>query len=195
MRRSVWSVVLVLAVVIVGGSPTTTTPSFAYGYDGARAHARVDPNVDGRRVIEGRRALGRDETSHPHLAAAAFASRGAGVATKTVGAVDDHIVLGLSAHGLEETAAKVGGRTLMSDPAWQGSLQRAIGDPSTRFTVSLDGLSGSSPYSQVMSGVQNGLTPLATPTNWELAQLYQAGRLADVNFVSGGKVVLNPFGG
>jgi hypothetical protein len=107
----------------------------------------------------------------------------------------DHIVLGLRDYGLEQTAAKVGGRTLLNDPEWQNTLQQAIANPSTKFTVALDGLSGSSPYSQVMSAVQNGLTPAATPTNWELAQLYQAGRLPAVNFVEGGQSVINPFGG
>jgi hypothetical protein len=78
---------------------------------------------------------------------------------------------------------------------WQTTLQSSIGDPTTKFTVSLDGLSGSSTYSQVMSAVQNGSTPLATPLNWELAQLYQPGRLGDASFVSSGATVPNPFAG
>ena len=113
---------------------------------------------------------------------AANASAGAGVG----GLADDHIVLGLRNFGLESTAAKIGGRTLLSDPEWMSSLQTAIANPGSRFTVSLDGLDGSSTYSQVMSAVQNGLTPAATPFNWELAQLYQAERLGDVTFVEGG---------
>lgn len=115
------------------------------------------------------------------------------IATEAASGAGDHIVLGLRDHGLEETAAKVGGRTLLSDPEWQSTLVRSIGDPSTRFTVSLDGLSGSSTYSRVMRAVQNGATRSATPTNWELTQLYQAGRLGDVTFVSGGSVVINPW--
>jgi hypothetical protein len=107
--------------------------------------------------------------------------------------VGDHIVLGLDNYGLEETAAKVGGRTLLADPEWQTTLQQAIANPNTSFTVALDGFKGSTTYSQVMSAVQNGLTPAATPTNWELAQLYQAGLLSNVNFVDGGKAVANPF--
>ena len=107
----------------------------------------------------------------------------------------DHIVLGLEKHGLEETAANVGGRTLMNDSNWRSTLQAAIANPNSRFTVSLDGLGCSTPYSQVMSAVQQGIKPGASPTNWELAQLYQAGRLKDVTFVTdrGAQVVENPF--
>lgn len=118
------------------------------------------------------------------------------VATKSVGSVaveGDHIVLGLKNQGLEATAGKVGGRTLLKDPAWQDTLRSAVADPSTKFTVSLDGLSGSSPYSQVMSGAQRGLGGAGSYTDWELAQLYQGGRLGDVTFVKGGVPVPNPF--
>ena len=118
------------------------------------------------------------------------------VATKSVGNVaaeGDHIVLGLKNQGLEATAGKVGGRTLLKDPAWQDTLRSAVADPSTKFTVSLDGLSGSSPYSQVMSGAQRGLGGAGSYTDWELAQLYQGGRLGDVTFVKGGVPVPNPF--
>ncbi|GAB4076305.1 hypothetical protein GCM10028781_10690 [Nostocoides australiense] len=65
------------------------------------------------------------------------------VAAKGAASAGDHIVLGLRAHGLEETAAKVGGRTLLKDPDWMASLRKGIADPSTKFTVSLDGMSGS----------------------------------------------------
>jgi len=103
------------------------------------------------------------------------------------------IVLGLKAQGLEATAAKVGGRTLLKDPEWMATLQEAVGDPSTKFTVSVDGLSGSSTYSQVMSAAQRGAAGTGGYTDWELAQLYQAGRLGDTTFVSGGSVIPNPF--
>jgi hypothetical protein len=109
--------------------------------------------------------------------------------------VGDHIVLGLRQYGLADTAAQVGVRTLLQDADWQSTLLRSIGDPETRFTVALDGLSGSLTYSQVMNAVQNGTTSMSTPTNWELAQLYQAGRMGDVNFVIGGKSVSNPWAG
>jgi hypothetical protein len=106
---------------------------------------------------------------------------------------NDHIVLGLRAYGLDDTAKSFGGRTLLSDANWKDTLLKGIADPNMKFTVSLDGLSGTSPYSQVMSAVQRGVGPNASPTNWELAQLYQGGRLKDATFVQGGKVVDNPF--
>jgi len=95
--------------------------------------------------------------------------------------------------GLNNTAAQVGGRTLMGDANWQTTLQTALGDSSTRITVSLDGASGATPYSQFMSAAQQGLTPGATPFNWEMGQIYQAGRQGSVTFMQGGQVVPNPF--
>src|SRR5208283_5015954 len=59
-----------------------------------------------------------------------------GAAAETTAAAGDHIVLGLEAHGLEQTATQVGGRTLMTDANWQTTLQTSLGNPSTRFTVS-----------------------------------------------------------
>jgi RHS repeat-associated protein len=105
----------------------------------------------------------------------------------------DHIVLGLRAHGLEGTAGKMGGRTLLDDPEWMASLQKAIGNPSTKFTVSLDGMSGSSTYSQVMGAAQRGAGSSGGYTDWEMAQLFQAGRLPDVTFLRGGSIVPNPW--
>jgi hypothetical protein len=116
------------------------------------------------------------------------------VATKSaVGVVDDHIVLGKSI-GLEQTAGKVGGRTLMNDPNWQQSVLDAISTPGTKITVALDGVPGASVRTQVMSVVQRGASGAGAPFDWEMAQLYQAGRLSGVTFVQGGKVVANPFG-
>lgn len=37
-----------------------------------------------------------------------------------------------------------------------------------------------------MKAVQQGIKPGATPTNWELAQLYKADRLKDVTFWNAG---------
>lgn len=105
-----------------------------------------------------------------------------------------HIVLGLEKAGLESTAARMGGKTLMNDPNWKSTLMNAIANPETKFTVSLDGLSGSSPYSQVMNAVQRGIGSNPGATNWELSQLYQAGRMSDVTFVQAGQVITNPFG-
>lgn len=98
--------------------------------------------------------------------------------------------------GLEETAAAVGGRTLLSDPGWMNTLRAAIADPATKISVSLDGfLPGNSTYATVMSAVQHGLTPAANPLTWEMAQLWEAGRLPTVQFLMGGHAVPNPFGG
>ena len=113
-------------------------------------------------------------------------------AAETAGA-GDHIVLGLRAHGLEETATKVGGRTLLKDPDWMASLQKGIADPSTKFTVSLDGMSGSSTYQQVMGAATRGASGAGGYTDWEMAQLFQGGRLPDVTFVRGGVPVENPW--
>jgi hypothetical protein len=104
-----------------------------------------------------------------------------------------HIALGLDRFGIQGTADRLGAETLLKDQNWRETLSGAIADPSSRFTVSLDGLTGSSPYSQVMTAVQQGISPNASPTNWELAQLYQAGLLPSVNFVSGGANLPNPF--
>lgn len=59
--------------------------------------------------------------------------------------------------------------------------------------MSLDGFSGSSAYSQVMGAAQRGAGGAGGYTDWEMAQLYQAGRLADTTFVRGGVTIPNPF--
>jgi RHS repeat-associated protein len=108
----------------------------------------------------------------------------------------DHIVLGLDEFGLKQTASQVGGRTLMGDSNWRTTLQTAMGDSNTRLTVSLEGVSGSSPYSQFMNAAQQGLARGAVEGNrfnWEMGQIYQAGRHNTVSFLQGGKVVPNPF--
>jgi RHS repeat-associated protein len=127
------------------------------------------------------------------LAVARFRAR-AGGATEGAASAGDHIVLGLKNFGLEDTAAKVGGRTLLKDPDWQASVQKAIGDPSTKFTVSVDGMSGSSTYSQVIGAAQRGASGVGGYTDWEMAQLFGGGRLPDVTFVRGGTAIPNPFG-
>ena len=111
----------------------------------------------------------------------------------TGGAAGDHIVLGLKAYGLERTATQVGGRTLMNDVNWQTTLQAAVGSPSTRFTVALDGVTGTSPYSKFMGAAQRGLTPGATPFNWEMGQLFQSGRHLDATFIESGQILIVPF--
>ena len=67
-----------------------------------------------------------------------------------------------------------------------------MNDPSTKFTVSLDGMSGSSTYSQVMGAAQRGASGVGGYTDWEMMQLYQAGRLGDTTLVRGGVPVENP---
>ena len=47
-------------------------------------------------------------------------------------------------------------------------------------------------YSQLMGAAQRGLTPAATATEWEIAQLYQAGRLGEAAIFQGGTIIPNP---
>lgn len=117
----------------------------------------------------------------------------AGAAEVAATQAGDHIVLGIAAYDLEATAAQFGGRTLMSDGAWQATLQEALINPSTRFTVSLDGVSGDSVYGMFSSLAQRGATTGATPFQWEMAMIRAWGRQADVVFVRGGQVLTNPF--
>jgi hypothetical protein len=45
-----------------------------------------------------------------------------------------------------------------------------------------------------MSAAQQGLGPGASPFNWEMSQLFRAGRLGEVNFVNGlAEAIANPF--
>jgi hypothetical protein len=83
---------------------------------------------------------------------------------------------------------------LMDDPNWRQTLIHSVANASTKFTVSLDGFSGPSTYAQVMGAASRGATSAGKLTEWEMAQLYQGGRLADTTFVRGGQVVDNPFG-
>jgi hypothetical protein len=98
---------------------------------------------------------------------------------------------------LKEIAQKVGGRTLLGSKDFKADLAEALSNPNTRFTVSIEGLDGASTYLKVLTAVQRGLNPrAASPTNFELAQLYQSGRLGAVTFVNRfgeGEVLENPF--
>ncbi len=76
---------------------------------------------------------------------------------------------------------------------WRESLQVAIANPNTKFTISLDGFNGSSTYGQLMVAAQRGVTPAARATEWEIGQLYQAGRLGKATLMRRGKVIPNPF--
>jgi hypothetical protein len=57
----------------------------------------------------------------------------------------------------------------------------------------LDGLSGTSAYSQVMGGVQRAAAGVGSATDWEFGVLHAADRLRDVRFYLGGNSVTNPF--
>lgn len=108
----------------------------------------------------------------------------------------DHIILGLEGFGLEQTAAQMGGRTLMSSMTWQTDLMEAIANPTVKISVSLRGLSGTSTYDKVMTAAGRGAVGwrVGGNTNWELHQLLQAGRLRSVQFLDDvGRVVENPF--
>lgn len=105
----------------------------------------------------------------------------------------DHIALGLENQGLKETAVKIGARTLMNDPEWKSTLAKAIADPNTKISVSVDGLSGKDVYSQVMSAAQRGLSGIGSNTDYEMGQLYSSNRLSRVDFVSRGSKISNPF--
>jgi hypothetical protein len=116
------------------------------------------------------------------------------VATELAANSGRHIILGLEKFGLEEVAERVGAETLLNDPAWKNTLLQNIANPESKFTVSLEGLSGETPYSQIMSAVQKGMLPNTSPTNWKLAQLYQAGRLSEVTLVNRAvEIIANPF--
>jgi hypothetical protein len=111
---------------------------------------------------------------------------------KAGGEGGDHIVLGLRSAGTQKLADQIGGRTLLDDPVWRESLQHGISNPTTKFSVNLNGLSGDGTYAQVMSAIQKGMRDEGA-TNWELLQLYKSGRLIEVNFWRDGVLVDNPF--
>jgi hypothetical protein len=54
---------------------------------------------------------------------------------------------GAGLRGVAATATKVGGHTLMNDKNWRTTLMAAVANSDVKFTVSLDGFSGSSTYS------------------------------------------------
>jgi hypothetical protein len=44
-----------------------------------------------------------------------------------------------------------------------------------------------------MRAAQRGASGAGMPFDWEMSQLYSAGRLGDVTFCEGGHVIENPF--
>jgi len=179
-------------------SPSAIFPSTSWGY-GAQTCPTIVYDGDSVPAIDydsSAMSPGNDRDKRSVGSNRIFCSFAQFLAAKTAPTVGDHIVLGLERHGLQQTATQVGGRTLLNDVNWQTTLQTAVGNPSTRFTISLDGVSGSSAYSQFMNAAQRGVAPGATPFNWEMGQLYQAGRHVDATFIRelGTTVTPNPFG-
>ena len=106
----------------------------------------------------------------------------------------DHVVLGKSI-GLEEQAAKLGGRHLMGSADWQAEVLKAIANPNTKISVVLDGLEGTgTTYSRIISAVQRSASGAGSALDWELAQLYQSGRLSTTSLIERGNGIYNPFG-
>jgi len=172
--------VLVIGAGAIGLGPATVTAS-AHKYDSTPISTTPVANIAGGARAASQHASGVSGST-TRAAASVVAAEDA-----------DHIVLGLRAYGTQDLADQIGGRTLLDDPEWQDSLRSGIADSGTRFSVNLDGLSGDSPYSKVMNGVQGGLRGEGA-TNWELLQLYQSGRLGGADLYSGGGAVENPFG-
>ncbi len=94
---------------------------------------------------------------------------------------------------VESNAPSFGARHLMQDPSWRNTFSSAVADRSYRFTAFLDGLNGTNVYSRVMTSVQRSAYGIGGATDWELRQLYEAGRLGDVIFIIGRLEQLNPF--
>jgi hypothetical protein len=171
-----------------------TVVTTAVGAPAAAAENGVGPHHPNSIFTVGPQATTAPNRAGVHALPLRQTASATGVAAETAGNAGDHIVLGLKNQGLEQTAVKVGGRTLLKDSDWQNTLRTAVADPSSNFTVSLDGMSGSSTYSQVMGAAQRGASGAGGYTDWEMAQLYGGGRLPGVTFVRGGSVVDNPFG-
>jgi hypothetical protein len=103
-----------------------------------------------------------------------------------------HIALGFE-HVVERQAASVGASHLMNDANWKSTFMKALASPNTQFTVFLDDLKGVGVYDKVMTSVARNARAVGGATDFELSQLYQAGRLGSVNFVERGVPQANPF--
>ena len=106
--------------------------------------------------------------------------------------IQDHVVLGRSLN-VEKIAQQIGGRHLMGSLDYRLEVADAIANPNTKISVALDGVVGESTYSQIMQSVMRESKGVGTAFDWEMAQLYNAGRLPSVQFVREGKNVDNPF--
>jgi len=71
---------------------------------------------------------------------------------------------------------------------------RAIADPKTRLSIDVSGLPGSgSLENRVMSAVQRDSMGRGTPFDWELARVYESGRMSSINFFEEADALANPF--
>jgi RHS repeat-associated protein len=118
---------------------------------------------------------------------AVAAITGAGAAAKS-----DHIALGFE-HIVESQAASVGARHLMNDGNWKSTFMNALASGNTKFTVFLDDMRGTGVYDKVMISVARNASARGGGTDFEISQLYQAGRLGSVTFMLGGVPQPNPF--
>jgi hypothetical protein len=92
------------------------------------------------------------------------------------------------------------GKRVFSPQYWKTSILAAINNRSTRLIVRLDGFHGSNVTEMVDKALVDGRMGEATGrieeygrTNWEIYRINEAGRLRDVIFTIGDKVVKNPF--
>ena len=81
----------------------------------------------------------------------------------------------------------------MNDPNWKSTFMNALASGGTKFTVFLDDLKGVGVYDKVMTSVARNARAIGGATDFELSQLYQAGRLGSVDFVENGALQTNPF--
>lgn len=122
-----------------------------------------------------------------------FGAKAATVGAEAAVEVADHIVLGLDQYGLDVTAGRLGGRTLMQYEDWYFRLETVLENPSTKITVDLTGVSGDSVSSKFLNAAANGKGPYATPFNSEMRAIQLWGREGSVHFVEGTKPLTNPF--
>jgi hypothetical protein len=102
--------------------------------------------------------------------------------------------LGMRDFGTRELAERLGAKHLLDHPEWMQAVKEAARNPSTRISVNLSGFSGETTYGQLMGAAARGMTPGARYTEWEIGQLYQAGRMGDLNLVDrAGAAIGNPF--
>ena len=106
----------------------------------------------------------------------------------------DHIVIGLSKQGLEDTASQLGGRTLMNQLDFRAAFIRAADDSSTEFTISLNGMRGATTEEQLQYAIEQGAYGGDRGfTNWKISLLSRAGRLGEATLVRNGEVIPNPY--